>query len=764
METIPNLPPVEATQDSAAEPMLEVAAEAIPLPPADPYNGIDPERIRVLTERACKRLADCRNEMGLDNPGGNGSGVLSPIAREGTWAWHRQCARMEYQGNYSMRRALGGVFLENNWSMNLPARFVDQRAAKHQDDIVGTDPFMATMPDRIDDPSKVSLSKQVESKIQKEIARSNVQEVLSESIRVALTEGERAIKFGWVRDETTYLGPATVAVGPDGEPLRTPKGRFIYRKDDTLDVVIDEQGNFVRSFDPNKEQFDQDGNPALAPGETLQTRLQAEPSFIMPPRLNFVELPSLEQTLVHKDGLEADGLYTEDFIYPITVPRLELADIMAHVYDKPLEALQAQYDNAGYTEALNQKLSESGPRSMAGQPNTETGEQVRATLNRKLICVHETYFRCRVTDDAAKESWLFMVIDYASQLCIYADYLANMNLKRPPFILLRGLQSVPCRAYGMGVYQRWHDKNLAYDMWFNRLALKSSKEGSITFKHEGAISEVEEGHELIFGSKHVYTVKSGGAQEWGANNPPAFRVNLNEVDDFAKELMEMIAQSGELEFGIVSAADGSAEDLNASGTATGIKNIERTGNLLQRTTEDMMVDDIEDGLEIVVDLILENMDEEEVQWIPGENALATLNKEDIRNNLPKDIRLLLTKSRSSESIETNQQIKQTILEYYQLPKVLQKKVRSVYVEILKNLDVQDADEKLHEPTDDEIAQEAQAQQQGDGKQKESISINYKDSPEDIKRQMEAEAGFQPSQIPAASPAPPRTAAPQLKVA
>ena len=47
---------------------------------------------------------------------------------------------------------------------------------------------------------------------------------------------------------------------------------------------------------------------------------------------------------------------------------------------------------------------------------------------------------------------------------------------------------------------------------------------------------------------------------------------------------------------------------------------------------------------------------------------------------------------------------------------------------------------------------AERQQQAMGKGvKESVSINYKDAPEDIKRQMEMQAGFQPSQLPVTDP-------------
>ncbi len=38
-----------------------------------------------------------------------------------------------------------------------------------------------------------------------------------------------------------------------------------------------------------------------------------------------------------------------------------------------------------------------------------------------------------------------------------------------------------------------------------------------------------------------------------------------------------------------------------------------------------------------------------------------------------------------------------------------------------------------------------------GQAKESVSVNYKDAPEDIKRQMEYKAGFRPSTLPPVQP-------------
>lgn len=688
------------TEPEVEEPEGESAEEPV-RGEHDPFNGIDEEKLKTITQKACARLRMCRSDMGLDF-GFDAQGA-SPIGRHKTWAWYRQIARMEYAGNFSYRRSLGGVFVENGdggWSMNIPRRFVRLMWAQISDDLVGTDPCFACMPEKILDKDKADLSKQVEMKVQGEVDRSNLVQILRDSIRVALTEGERPIKLTWLKDQTQFTGPATVLVDGKGEPVKTQSGRYVFENDDVLQVVVDQNGDFVRQFD---------GTP-LNPGEAMQGRLEADPSFLMPDNPTFKDFDKLPQLLENKNCLDAAGLFAEDFIYPIYESSLEspTCDIMAHVYDAPLEDLQLRYKNAGYPKELIAKLSATGNLSKAGQPIAEAGEQLRTGGERKLINIHETYYRVRLNDDDENDTWLFLVIDYVNQLCIYADFLGAMKMKRPPFVLLRGLESEPGRAYGVGVYKMFADKNLAIDVWFNRLALKNSKEGSITFVHRDGIEEVLDGNELVIGDKKFYHIPPAmSGEQYGKDHPPVFRINLNEMDEHGFDLIEKMIQSGQLELGIISAADGSSEDLNSSKTATGIRNIERTGNLLQRSTEYMQADDITKVFEMATDMILENMNPEEVEWVQGENRLATMNREDIRNNLPRDVRLLLTKSKSAQALDRNQQVLSTITNYYQMPLHLRKQVRPVVVDILKNLDVNDADDKLEEPTDEEIEAEKQ---------------------------------------------------------
>jgi hypothetical protein len=209
----------------------------------------------------------------------------------------------------------------------------------------------------------------------------------------------------------------------------------------------------------------------------------------------------------------------------------------------------------------------------------------------------------------------------------------------------------------------------------------------------------------VVGGKNVYHIPANSV--YSKDRPGVYRINLNEVDDYAMTLLETVIQTGQLEFGVVSAADGESSNLNATDTATGVRNIERTGNILQQATENLITAAVEGVLRMATDLILENMNEEEIQYEPESEELASLNREEIRL-LDRDVRLLLTKARSEESLATNSQVIVLIEKYFAYPKWMQKEVRPFYIEQLKTLEVQDADQRLKEPTDEEITAEAQS--------------------------------------------------------
>ena len=113
------------------------------------------------------------------------------------------------------------------------------------------------------------------------------------------------------------------------------------------------------------------------------------------------------------------------------------------------------------------------------------------------------------------------------------------------------------------------DKRLFIDLMFNRINFMASKAGSATFVCKDGIVQCKEGGlEFILGTDTVWEVPADSS--WGPDKSPVWRANLAEVPEIAMKMMEEMSQAGELEFGVISAADGSANDLNSSGTATGV--------------------------------------------------------------------------------------------------------------------------------------------------------------------------------------------------
>ena len=682
---------------------------AIPVEPVGPkvylFSDLDDEkrkeRLEWVVQRACERIEDCRVERGIEY----GNNVMS--VRGGSWAEKRQLARKQYEGNHDHRKIPGTVFYEQNWTMDVPKRFIKLLAAQYASDLLASNPFFAAMPEKVTSTANSDLVKQVESKVQDEVTRSNVRLILVEAIKVALTEGERPIKVTHLKDETTFKGPATVGVDAQGNPIKTPKGFYIFEKDN---FIPDQSAQGVMRLEKDLSFTD-----TLAPAG-----VGPDGQPVMKSTIRYMEIEMLPQTIVHYDGVYAGGIQSEDFLFPLTVPNLGEADFMCHVYDEPLENIKRVYSFNPIVEGL----TASGVLSAVGQSNENRGEVEHKSRIRELFNIHECYIRCDADGDG-KEEWIFLVLDYTGKQALYAEYLGNCGMERPPFGLVRGLEAVPGRATGVGVYEACGDKALFIDLQFNRIALKSSKEGSVTFVHRDATEEQQEGLELIVGDKTQYTLR--GTTIYSPSNPPIFRVNLNEVDEYGVELLEKLIQTLQMEFGIVSGAEGSSSNLNNSKTATGIRNLERTGNTVQRMAEDIIADDLVGIMKLVTECVLENMPEDEMTFDESQGALGSLNREEIRN-LEQDVRLLLTKSRSEESINTSTQAKATILEYVDLPKWKQKLVRSQYIAILKSLDVSDADDKLKDPTDAELKAESDAMTQSNQPPKlgENLQIKFAD--------------------------------------
>lgn len=656
-------PIAETVEETEIDPMAPIAPRMV-----TSLKLTDAQEERLAT-RIMNRIDEVSREMGLE-------GVTGGQYCSG-WMWERQKNQLQYDNDWEWRKALGGIFEFSNFSLNLSKRYARLMSAKCSDDLVGTDPFFSFMPTDVGgDPT---LAKQGESYVQGEISSSNTKKRIKEAQKLALIRNECVVKMSWVTNDTHFRGPGRVAVGPfryatsdgqpdrtfgEGVPVQTPKGDYIYEKDDMFD-------------DPTVEGM---------------WRLEKEPSLSSTYKLAFADIEELDQTLHGYEGLDVRALDYRDFLCPLNVASVHEADINVHLFDEQWERMKAQYNGFDVSEKYVNLPYTAGEK----QPKLEKKEEETVTTSLNIGNYADVYIRFNPyegdADDLGMESEIWAVIDRNSKKLVWYDYLGNHMAKRP-FEVIPGVESVPNRWYGVGVFEMLQHKQDYVDTQFNRVNWKSMKSSSLRFMVKNAVAEWKAGERPEFGDDTIYTIED---PRYDAKNPPFFEFVPREIDPEAMKLIELMIQAGSTEVGIVGPDDGAMAGLDTTKLATGIKSLERTGNLLMKFTESDHAEAIAAIIDQCVDFILERMDPEQVIWKADTESLVQLNREEVRK-IRKSVKLLLTRSRSTETIETCRMVIQTCREYMEVLDPFQKyKLRPEYLRILKSLEVPDAAELLEE--------------------------------------------------------------------
>lgn len=673
-----------------------------------------------LTDLQVRRLLDYVNAR-LDSACTAMGRGADGRTETGSWLDKRRLNQLWYEGDLKWREGdtyLGGVFNDSNFTRADGKRYVGHMKAKVTDDLLGTSPFFGTLKkEDAADNKNAALSKAIESFTQSGVEKSNLPETLREAVELALVRNEAVIKLRNVFEVTGYLGPADVLVNEAGQPVVTPlKQLYVLQNDDFLPVP-DQPGMLV---------LEKDASFMVTAEQAAAFRYQ-----------QFEELP---QSQVRREGLDARVLDPRDFICDPKADDIHGTDIVAHFYDEWPTVLRQLY---GGFDISTQYFC--APESGEKAPIESQGEQASIAREEQWVSVAEVYLRFDADEDG-KEEEILLVMDRTRNggTALFYDYL-HKHMKKRPFEVLHGLRKVPSRWYGVGIYTDKFDQLIFVDKTFNRINLKNSKTCTVTAVRRDAIEEWSDAKApIVFGGEEVLSLN----QKWNAQSGDWLQqVRLVELSEEEMELQRTMVQVMDQEFGYLSAADASASGLEQSNTATGVASIERSGNNIVKAVERVHAGGITRILEQAVDILLENMDP--TRLAIGPNAeLLTLNRDEIRD-LPREVKLFLTRSRSSELLATNAQALAIANQYFDLIKLdprRAKALRPMYLAQLKALEVQDADDILPEVTDEIISAWQTAQQPSKEPPKQSISIPYKDLLPSEKAQVLQGIGIKPGSV------------------
>ena len=149
--------------------------------------------------------------------------------------------------------------------------------------------------------------------------------------------------------------------------------------------------------------------------------------------------------------------------------------------------------------------------------------------------------------------------------------------------------------------------------------------------------------------------------------------------------------------GVANANDGNVANMDSTKLATGIRNVEKSGQELFSVFISALQPGVTETLQKMVKLLFANLDQMEVYryFEEGEGGesreLRQIDPTDI-SNLDVDVEILLTRHRGEQVLESNMRAIDVIKSFYlELPYMVQVQTQGMYRDVLKAMQISNAD-------------------------------------------------------------------------
>jgi hypothetical protein len=678
-----------------------------PLTPIRTDYVLNSEQEKKLIEHAFSRLEELERELGRDKVLDN---WLAPEADSilhqsagASFLGKRQLYDMVFSNEVEWRKyVLGGIFEQSNFCVPLCRRIARQMAARATNYFFGTDPWCAVYPVGVTDRK---LSEDIDRYIRWKFDTNGQKNVLSKAIQRAFVRGEAVVKTTYQRKEDVYTQTLKILVdAPGGQPILDAYGDYITDTELWVDISQQQQAQEQQQVEPQQ--------PVMVLRRDGQTRLPENPVF---------EIRTVKRAITMFDGAESELVHYKDFLCPLNAASVQTADCIAHIYDMPVNEIREMFNRRGFrlsppsaekpdqteseiadeedalstaeAQALFEELEKNTelPKSFKLLENAPDEQQNDVPLigkNTPVSEVVEFYLRYDANEDGYDES-IVLIVDRASRRPIYYNYLALVTPDgERPFDVITP-NAVDGRWYGEGVMEMFETYQNIVDLLVNRWNLSQSASGRVDVwsPHNTVEGEIDPNLKMNWGG--TYTAKPGKT----IKDIIDF-VTLPDVKfDRLQTMIEFFLQMAMNESGVANANDARHAGLDTAKLATGIRNIEKSGQEMFS----IYISELEGGLTSVVQralrVTMSALDRREVfTYFEGdEPAFATIDPKDVRD-LELNAMLLLTRYRGEQQLQSSAQAAQLVTQYYQLPPEIQDRVSPLYRDMLKALQINFADE------------------------------------------------------------------------
>lgn len=675
-----------------------------PLMPFPTGYQLDRDQEEELVNHAMTRLQELEGETGRDACGKgdwwSGNNVsMSVEDMEGvtkasrSWMGKRQLYDLTYKNEVEFRaNLLEGIFATSNLVVPAARRICRQMIARAVNYFFGTDPWFAVYPVGVMD--KVRADK-ADRYVRWKMDQAHLKEAESLAIERAFVINEAVVKTSWAHRGQIYRTTAEVLVDAAGKDILGADGDYIMSDDLWIEPTV---------TDPQTGEEQPSGMLVLK-------RDGATPK---PPVMTFVS-KQITRRITHYKGPEAKVINFLDFLCPLDASSIQEADCVVHLYDMPLMTLADQWNksiSAGATAEQRQiemrksiellRTLAAGNETTSGQNSDSVDDSTHSgrysQKSQPLVEIAEFHLRYDCDGDGILED-VMLIVDRKSRTPIFYDYEANVTPDGlRPFSVTR-VNEVPGRWYGIGGMEMFNSSQQIIDLMVNRWNFANSKAARVDFWSPHNTVEGRANPSLELNGGNAYTPVSGK----GAKDCLESVFLTDEKGEKLKEMAEFFMQLMTNESGVSNANDGNIAGMDTTKLATGIRNIEKSGQELFSLHLGHIEPGVSETLDKMVKLVFSNLDVKEVyryfeegEGGEGGGELREINAGDIAN-IEIDTRVLLTRYRGEQILESYTRGWEIVDKFYMQPFEVQTLTADMARGMLKAMQIQDSD-KIIQPT------------------------------------------------------------------
>ena len=544
------------------------------------------------------------------------------------------------------------IFDESNESLGLVSGFADFAFAQARDDIFGTAPFFAAIPEGTDDEA---LGRDITRHAHWKFHHTSLKSCLIDSLKYACDLGTAFPKISWRREIETFHSIKAVAHDAEGIPMLKMDGTYVT---------------------PDDEEA------ALA--------------------ASWVEMLVEDQNVIY-DNIEARCIDFQDIAFDPTAPELSLlhTDVFHRFQIGLLDAKRIyRLADEQYQAALsllnNGEDGAHTPRDHRHENRPTNAYHNEEDANPPITLV-EGYMRVTPYGMAGDPIRVWCVFSPELKEIFVLDYLANQTPGGILPVFSVPWFKIPNRIVGKGYFERGEDVENFIDKQFNLTLHRDSYAANpMTGYDPEAFDEDMEEDEMIIHPGKRYKMKPGKKIEDGFSTMTVPDANHRTID-----LMQMMIQMAQMRFGITSASQGELSGVPEINTATGVNQIISRGATLLKWPIDEIKDSLARPLDCAIHMLYANQDADETfTWAEGRSPeLLTIARNDVRG-LRLNVRLTMTQSQNQNKLQSAQGAIGIIKEYLSFPEPEKMTSRQVFVQALHSLGFHGADQIIREPVTD----------------------------------------------------------------